>query len=323
MSLSQQKIRVAVIGVGYLGRLHAQKYKASATADLIGVVDSKAITAQAVADEFTTTAYQDYRPLLDKIDAVSIVVPAQHHYAIARDFLDHGVHVLVEKPMTTLAADAHALVAAAAQKSLVLQVGLLERFNPAVLALEGVLKNPMFIESHRVAPFNIRGIDVSVVLDLMIHDIDLILNVVDAPVTRIDANGAAVLTSTIDIANARLQFANGCVANVTASRAGFKSERRMRVFQQDAYISMDLANRKLTVRRKAEGTPESGIPEIISDEQTFAEHDALATEIAAFLDCVAHGKRPLVSGEVGVRALEVASEITRLLLQEPSLDSSG
>ena len=306
-------IRTAVAGVGYLGKFHAEKYAALEGSRLTGVADTNVSAAETVAAKLGVPAYADYRDLLDKVDAVSIVVPTQLHYEVAKSFLEHGVHVLVEKPITATVAQARELVELAAARRLILQVGHLERFNPAILALDTVLAQPLFIESHRVAPFNPRGADVSVILDLMIHDIDIILDIVGAPVTRIDANGVAVLSKDIDIANARLQFGNGCVANVTASRVGLKTERKMRLFQNDAYISIDFHNKKLGIHRKGPGEMFPGIAEIDSQEQVFAQGDALKSEIAAFLAAIAQGSRPVVSGEDGQRALETAMEITRLL----------
>jgi len=308
-------LKTAVIGVGYLGKFHAEKYAALPGSTLIGVADADAETAQAIADKHGVAAYADYRELLDKVDAVSIVVPTQLHYDVAKEFLSRGVHVLLEKPITATVDQASELVAIAAEHGAVFQVGHLERFNPAILALEDILKQPLFIESDRVAPFNPRGADVSVVLDLMIHDIDIILDIVGSPLERIDANGVPVLSQDIDIANARLQFANGCVANVTASRVGLKSERKMRLFQHDAYISIDYQNKKLGVHRKGSGEMYPGIAEIDSEELVFEQGDALKAEIEAFLKAIAEGTEPVVSGADGLRALETALEITHLLGQ--------
>lgn len=306
-------LKTAVVGVGYLGKFHAEKYAALPGSHLVGVADADADNARAIADNHGVTAYTDYHELLGHVDAVSIVVPTQLHYEVARDFLDNGVHVLLEKPITATVDQARELVELASKRKVVLQVGHLERFNPAILALEDVLKEPLFIESDRVAPFNPRGADVSVILDLMIHDIDIILDVVGSPLQRIDANGVAVLSRDIDIANARLQFTNGCVANVTASRVGLKSERKMRLFQHDAYISIDFQNKKLGVHRKGAGEMFPGIAEIDSEETVFEQGDALKAEIAAFLKAVTEGTAPVVGGEDGLRALETAMAITGLL----------
>ena len=210
---------------------------------------------------------------------------------------------------------ARELVNIAAENNLVFQIGHLERFNPAVMALDNVLKEAQFIESHRIAPFNPRGADVNVILDLMIHDIDIILDFVRSPVKSIQANGVPVLSNDIDVANARIQFESGCVANVTASRVSMKSERKMRIFQPDAYITIDFQNKKLGVHRKGEGEMFPGIAEIDSLEREFEQGDALLTESAAFLKSINEKSRPVVSGEDGMRALETAIEITRLLSQ--------
>jgi len=310
-----QPIRTAVIGVGYLGRFHSQKYQQLPQATLVAVCDSNPATAEKVAHELGVRASSDYQSLLPEIDAVSIVVPTQQHFDVARHCLAAGKHVLLEKPMTTTVAEARELVEVARKQHVVLQVGHLERFNPAILAMDELIKQPLFIESDRVAPFNPRGADVNVVMDLMIHDIDIILDIVDAPVVRIDAKGVAVLSKDFDIVNARLEFANGCVANVTASRAGMKSERKMRLFQHDAYISIDFQNKKLGVHRKGAGELYPGVANIDSTEKTFDKGDALLAEIESFLGCIAQQKNPIVSGEDGLRALETALEITRILKQ--------
>ncbi|KPK55971.1 MAG: UDP-N-acetyl-D-glucosamine dehydrogenase [Thiotrichales bacterium SG8_50] len=307
------RLRTAVIGVGYLGKFHAEKYAALGRADLVAVADSNATTAANIAQQLDCRAVTDYRDLLGQVDAVSVVVPTQLHHRVTKDFLERGTHVLVEKPITATAEQAQELIDIATAQNLVLQVGHLERFNPSILALEGVLSQPQFIESHRVAPFNPRGADVNVILDLMIHDIDIILDIVAAPVQRIDANGVAVLSKDVDIANARIAFTNGCVANVTASRAGLKRERKMRLFQHDAYITIDFQNKKLGIHRKGKGEMYPGIAEIDSEERVFDQGDALKSEIESFLDCIVNAKPPVVSGMDGKRALETAIEITRLL----------
>ncbi|MBD3670713.1 MAG: Gfo/Idh/MocA family oxidoreductase [Gammaproteobacteria bacterium] len=309
------KIRSAVVGVGYLGKFHADKYAALSDSELVAVCDANEATAREIADKHGVEAYSDHRQLIGQVDAVSIVVPTQLHYQVAREFLENGIHVMLEKPITATVDEAAELVEIAAKNKLVLQVGHLERFNPAILALDKVLTQPMFIESQRIAPFNPRGADVNVILDLMIHDIDIILDLVDSEVKRIDAKGVAVLSNDIDISNARIEFENGCVANVTASRAGMKSERKMRIFQHDTYISVDFGNKKLGIHSKGEGEMFPGVAEIDSQEQIFDAGDALYSEIESFLKCIKDGTSPVVSGEDGKRALETAMEITRLLGQ--------
>ncbi|HEB58940.1 MAG TPA: Gfo/Idh/MocA family oxidoreductase [Gammaproteobacteria bacterium] len=305
-------LRTAVIGVGYLGRFHAQKYGASPMAELVGVVDADARRGEEVAAELGCEFFAGI-DALPAVDAVSIVVPTQLHYDIAHALLANGTHVLLEKPMTTTVAEAQTLIDTARANDTVLQIGHLERFNPAILALDGVLNEPLFIESHRVAPFNPRGADVNVVLDLMIHDIDIILDIVGSEVEHMDVSGVPVLSDDIDIANARLRFANGCIANVTASRAGMKSERKMRIFQHDAYLSVDFQNRKLGVHRKGAEVDERGIPQIESEQQSFEAGDALRAEIDAFLDAIINGTPPVVSGEDGMNALKAAIAITDML----------
>ena len=307
------RLRAAVIGAGYLGRFHAQKYAALPQVDLLAVVDTDAATRERVAREVGCEPVADFRELLGKVDAVSVVTPTPLHHRVSLDFLEAGAHVLVEKPITSTMDEARELVAAATRCGKVLQVGHLERFNPAILAVEGLLDRPRFVESNRLAPFKPRGTDVSVVLDLMIHDIDLILNIVGSPVASIDAVGASVFTDEIDIANARIRFENGCVADATASRISMKSERKLRVFQADAYLSVDLQQKVLTMVRKGSGAAQAGVPPVEINEQSFDPGDALRDEIVSFLECIDTGRRPVVSGEDGLRALETAIRIGELL----------
>jgi predicted dehydrogenase len=240
---------------------------------------------------------------------VSIVTPTPLHFSIAQAFLEAGAHVLVEKPMTATVVEGQRLIETARRAGRVLQVGHLERFNAAVQAVQPILGVPRFIESARLAPFKQRGTDVDVVLDLMIHDIDLILSIVGSPVTAVDAIGTSVFSGEIDIANARLRFANGCVANATASRVSMKTERRLRLFQDDAYVSVDLHQKVLTVIRKKDGTSSDGMPQVDIQETSYEQGDALKAEIEAFLEAASSGKPPAVSGEDGLKALEVAVTI--------------
>lgn len=309
------KVRAAVVGVGYLGSFHAQKYVDLPDVELVAVVDSDPQTARDVAARFNVPAVHEFRELLCDVDAVSVVVPTVLHYGVAKELLERGIHVLLEKPMTTTVAQADDLIELAARNHAALQVGHLERFNAAVLALKGVLQVPLFIESHRLAPFKTRGADVDVVLDLMIHDIDIIRSIVRSPILSIDATGAAVLSNKTDIANARIRFESGCVVNVTASRVSMKTERKMRVFQNDAYISIDFQNNKLTIHRKETPGPHSKVPQISTHETIYAKDDPLKAEIAAFVNVVKLGHPPIVSGEDGRLALQTAIEITRQLEQ--------
>jgi predicted dehydrogenase len=303
-------MRTAVVGVGYLGRFHAQKYATLPNSTLIGVADAQATARDAIAAELGTRAVADYRDLLGQVDAVSIVTPTPSHHAIATAFLDAGAHVLLEKPMTVTAAEAESLIEIARRKKLVLQVGHLERFNAAVQALQPILRVPRFIESARLAPFKVRGTEVDVVLDLMIHDIDLILSIVRSPVVAVDAIGSSVFSKEIDIANARLRFANGCVANATASRVSLKTERKLRMFQDDAYVSVDLHQKVLTVIRKGAGVGADGMPQVAIEETNFEQGDALKSEIEAFLQAAESGTEPPVTGEDGLAALRAAISIT-------------
>ncbi len=303
-------MRTAVIGVGYLGRFHAQKYAALPGSELVAVVDPAESTRAAVAAELGVAAVADYRQLLGRVDAVSVVTPTPQHFAIASAFLEAGAHVLVEKPMTATVAEGERLVETARRTGRVLQVGHLERFNAAVQALQPILTVPRFVESARLAPFKQRGTDVDVVLDLMIHDIDLILSIVRSPVVSVDAIGTRVFSGETDIANARLRFANGCVANATASRVSLKTERKLRLFQDDAYASVDLHQKVVTVIRKGAGVGADGTPQVSIDESSYEQGDALKAEIEAFLHAAATGGAPAVSGEDGLAALRVAVSIT-------------
>jgi predicted dehydrogenase len=305
-----QKIRAAVIGVGYLGRFHAQKYAQAEDCELVAVVDARAEARTAVAAELATRALSDYRELLGGVDVVSVVTPTPLHFAISRDFLMNGAHVLVEKPITETAAEARELIGVAARAGRILQVGHLERFNAAILAAEPYLKSPRFFECHRLAPYRERGTDVNVVLDLMIHDIDIVQTIVDAPITSIDAIGTPVFSGEIDIANARIRFANGCVANATASRVSLKTERKLRIFEDDAYLSLDLQQQILTLIRKRPPGELSGALPVSIEEQSLEQGDALKAEIDSFLKCVRTGAPPVVTGEAGLRALETATRIT-------------
>jgi predicted dehydrogenase len=302
-------IRTAVIGVGYLGRFHAQKYASLPNSQLVGIADPSGAARSAVGAELEVAAHEDYRELLGKVDAVSIVTPTPSHFEVAKAFLEAGASVLVEKPMTVTIAEGEGLIEIAARLKRTLQVGHLERFNAAVLAVQPTLTIPRFIESARLAPFKHRGTDVDVVLDLMIHDIDLILSIVRSPVVSVDAIGSSVFSKEIDIANARLRFANGCVANATASRVSLKTERKLRLFQDDAYLSLDLQQKILTVIRKGNGVGPDGMPQVAIDENTYEQGDALKSEIEAFLDAVASGGPPPVTGEDGLLALRTAVSI--------------
>lgn len=307
------KIRCAVIGVGYLGRFHAQKYKLIDNAELVAVCDPNQKALETVSHELQVPGYANYHDLFDKVDAVSIAATTNRHYEIACSFLEKGIHVLIEKPMTETIAQATELIQLAQKHRAKLQVGHLERFNSARLAVDEYLDNPLFIDSQRLAPYNPRGADVNVILDVMIHDIDLIQNMVKSPIVSISAQGAPVLTNSIDIANARITFANHCVANLTASRISFKTERTTRIFQNDTYLSIDYQNKKFAVFKKGNGELFPGIPDIIHEQKEFAKGDALFEEIKAFIKCIEEDSTPLVTGEDGLHALETADKITSLI----------
>ena len=254
------KIKIAVIGVGYLGRFHAQKYDQLKDTNLIAVCDINKKTAAKVANELGCDAITDYKDVIDKVDAVSISSTTKTHFEITKYFLQHGKHVLVEKPICTTLAEAQELVALAKQHDCILQVGHLERYNRVILALQEVLDNPRFIESVRAAPFNLRTIDVNVAFDLMIHDIDIIRSLVPSNIKHISANGVSVLSSYIDIANARIEFDNDCVANVTASRVNAKVIRKMRLFQKNGHLALDLSQKRLAHYSVGENEIYPGIP---------------------------------------------------------------
>jgi predicted dehydrogenase len=305
-----KKIRAAVVGVGYLGRFHAQKYARIPDCELIAVVDPDRQAREAVAEELGTRALPEHRTLLGEVDAVSVVTPTPAHFAIARELLAGGAHVLVEKPITETPEEARELIRLAREHERVLQVGHLERFNSTILAAEPYLEAPRFIECHRLAPYRERGTDVNVVLDLMIHDIDIIQTIVRAPIETIDAVGAPVFSDEIDIANARIRFANGCVANATASRVSLRTERKLRIFEDAAYLSLDLHQKIMTVIRKRPEPPATGELPVTIEERSLEQGDALLAEIESFLGCIRSGGDPVVSGEAGLRALETAIRIT-------------
>ncbi len=306
-------VRTAVVGCGHFGRYHAEKYAALAGAELVAVVDCEPERARALGARLGAEALDDPGDLVGRVEAASVVVPTRAHFRVARQLLDGGLHVLLEKPLAATLEEADALIALAAARGVVLQIGHLERFNAAVLALADVLKEPLFIESHRLAPFQPRGTDVDVVLDLMIHDIDLIQQLVGRPLARIDAVGVPVLSVEDDIANARLHFEGGCVVNVTASRVSLKSERRMRLFQRDAYVSIDFQAGEATIARKGSGEMFPGVPDVRLERRRFEANDPLRLEIEAFLAAVRGERAVAVSGADGRLALDSALRITRAL----------
>lgn len=309
--------------MGHLGRLHARVYSELDSCELVGVHDADQAHSEEVASAFGTTSFSALEPLLDRVDAVSLATPTSSHHELGMRCLSSGVHLLVEKPIAGTVAEARGLVDAARKAGLVLQVGHIERFNAAVRAAMRVLDGPKFVEVHRLGVFVPRGTDVAVVLDLMIHDIDLILATVAADVRSIEAVGVPVLSPSIDIANARLSFADGCVANITASRVSREKVRKIRFFQPDAYITVDtLAPRAQVFRKKSlpadtllrisSGEIDGGLEDIVDYEDLpLDDTEPLRLELASFVEAVSTGGAPLVSGEDGLRALEVALEILR------------
>ncbi len=308
-----EKLRVGVVGVGYLGRFHALIYSRMSNVELVGVVDADPETAARVALEAGCEAFAQSQDLLGKIDAVSIVVPTAAHLTEAQPFLEKGVHMLLEKPIATTVEEGRKIVQLAEQAEVVLQIGHLERFNAGVMALAGRIVNPRFIEAHRMGGFVARATDVDVVSDLMIHDIDIILSLVKSDITSISAVGTPVLTSHVDIANARLEFANGTVANVIASRVSEKKMRRIRVFEENRYESLDFIEQHIET---AYPKPRSGEawPEVVMEKIDIDPVKPLDAELSAFVDCVACGRTPLVDGQVGQEALEVALRVKEQIL---------
>ena len=300
----QKPIRVAVIGAGKLGKRHAEVYSKMSGIELVGVCDIHEDRAKESASHCRTKAFTDHRQLLNLVDAVSIVVPSEKHFMISRDFLQNGTQLLIEKPITTRLAEADELLEIANKHSLILQVGHIERFNSAIRAIKNVIQTPRFIECHHLGPYDPRVADIGVTLDLMIHDIDIVLDLVKSPVKHIDAVGACILSKTEDIANARVRFANGAVCNLTASRVTPDVQRRIRIFQDNAYISLDYVNQEAQIYTKDNGS-------IHHKKIDITKSDSLKEELSDFIDCVRHKKRPLVSGEEGREALAVALEISK------------
>jgi predicted dehydrogenase len=308
-SEDMKKLRVGVIGVGYLGQFHAEKYARMNDVELVGVVDIDKDRAADVAEKVNTKAIIDHKELFGNVDAVSIVAPTPVHFAIAKDFLLNNIDILIEKPITETTEEADELIYLAESKDLVIQVGHLERFNPAFVALKDIVKKPMFIESHRLSIFQGRCTDVSVVLDLMIHDIDLILNFVGSEISAVYASGVPVVSEHVDIANARLEFESGCVANVTASRISTKNERKIRLFQRDAYVSVDFSKKEITAIQQTGSTDCGLIPGMDIKQVSFETGDALENELKSFVNAVTHRETPVVTAQMGRDALEIALNI--------------
>lgn len=313
-----KKLRTAVVGVGYLGRFHAQKYKSIEQCELVAVCDVNKEQAEKVAAELGVKALTDYTQLIGQVDAVTIAATTSMHYEITKYFLEKNVHVQVEKPMTATVEQGKELCALAKAHNLKLQVGHIERFNPALLSAQEKFKKPLFIECHRLAPFKPRGADVNVVLDLMIHDIDIILSIVRSDPIKVDAVGTEVLTSTPDIANARIEFASGAVANVTASRVSQKAQRKFRMFQQNQYLSIDFGSGEVNLLTKTGEMKDGELP-LEADAWSLTKGDALLSETQSFVKSVLEDRPPIVSGEDGLVALELAERIMNAIAEHKKL----
>jgi predicted dehydrogenase len=303
------EIRVGVVGVGYLGQFHAEKYANMEGVELVGVADIDSHRAKEVAKRCRTQPFFHHSQLFEKVQAVSIAVPTLLHYPITKDFFLKGTDVLLEKPITSTLEEADDLIEIAESKSLIFQVGHLERFNGALSALKGIVQSPVYIESHRLSPFPERGIDVNVVLDLMIHDIDILLSLVNSKVSKIDSVGIPVLTSHSDVANARIEFENGCRANLTASRVSKEKIRKTRIFQPTGTLSIDYLSQKASFTKRVQHQTKSKTAEIVTEEIPVKKVDSLQAEIHSFLQSVRDRKAAQISGRDGKRALEVARQI--------------
>lgn len=317
-------INVAVIGVGYLGRIHAKIYHGMADANLVAVVDTDASAAGRVAEEHGCRAFSDLDQLFASdlaLDAVSVVVPTSLHLEVARPFLDRRIHMLLEKPVAPTVEDSESIVSMAAGRGVILQVGHLERFNAGVMKLAELADNPRFIEVHRLGEFVARATDVDVVTDLMIHDIDIVLSLVPSELRSVSATGTRVITDHVDIANARLEFVNGAVANVTASRVSRNRFRRIRVFANEHYLGLNFTDQQLEEVRPGERDPETGYPRLVERRIEVEPQLPLNAELAHFIDCVRHGSRPLVSGEDGLTAVKVADRVKQSIAQSIEMTS--
>ncbi|GBQ09000.1 oxidoreductase [Saccharibacter floricola DSM 15669] len=320
----QSVFRVGIVGVGHFGRLHAVKVAQHPKETLIGVHDPDIKRARAVARDVGCRVFESYEALLEQVDAVVIATPAESHYALGLAALETGRHVLVEKPIAASVEEGHALAAKAAQCSCVLQVGHLLRYSAEHRAITERITQPVYIEATRIAPFKIRGTDVSVVLDLMIHDLDLVLAIVDSPIASIDALGVAVSSPHDDIANARVRFENGCVATITASRVSLKTERRMRLFGKEGYLSADFMARELSFINRSHGLPLLGTGGFSREAIKWKDHDNLTAEHDAFVASCLHGAPVLVDAQAGLRALEAALRVAEeIRLSQALMKSSG
>ncbi len=314
------ELRAAVVGVGRLGALHARKYTNLAGVRLCYVIDADTMRAREIATETGAVSLPDHRALAGKVELASVAAPGLAHYAIARDLMLAGIDVLLEKPMAATLAEARELAVIAHDCGRILQIGHLERFNPAIVRLRPLLNNPRFIECHRLAPFTERGTDVDVILDLMIHDLDVILSVTSAPVRSLEAVGVAILTDRIDVANARIRFAGRLIANLNTSRVAPRTERKIRFFQPDAYISLDYGARRIQVYRKEPPPAGASYPVISAEQIEIDEGDPLRDEIAAFVQSVRTRRVPEVDPAAGLRVMELSERIVTAI-REASLET--
>lgn len=307
------ELRCAVVGVGYLGRFHAQKYKASTKAKLVGVYDKSPEQAKKVADELGVDVFNSIQDMVGEVDAVTIAATTTAHYELSQFFLKNNIHVNVEKPITSLSSQAEELCRLADEKKLVLQVGHVERFNPALIAVKEKLKDPLYIECHRLAPYKPRGVDVDVVLDLMIHDIDLILSLVKSKPVSVAAIGTSILTDTTDIANARIEFESGAVANITASRVSETAQRKLRVFLKDQYLSIDFGEGQIGLVDKV---TVDGKVSMEKQSWSLEKEDALQKETDAFIQAVLGESECLVPGIDGLNAIKLAEQVIETIKQK-------
>jgi predicted dehydrogenase len=305
------KIRTAVIGVGYLGQFHAEKYAGLPNVELVGVVDQDGARAGQIADKLNTRAFDEPARLLGNVDAVSIVVPTVLHHRVAKQFLEAGVHVLLEKPVTVTLEQADELISLAEKKRVILQVGHIERFNPAITAIKPLLKTPRYVQAERSAPFTVRCTDVNVVLDLMIHDLDIATDVAGSKPNKVSAMGTSVITREIDSVIARIVFENGCVADVAASRVSDEKKRVIRIFEGDRLYTADYQTQKAFVSRRGTAT----VPDLVTNELPTERRDTLLDEIRSFIASIESGKRPQVGGTEGRNALALARQITQCIEQ--------
>mgnify|MGYP000511655108 FL=1 len=304
------KVKIAVIGIGYLGEFHAQKYKANKNADLIGIVDTNKQRSEEISNRIGVKSYNDYKSIIDQVDAVSIVVPTNLHYKIAKFFIENKKHVLIEKPFASNTAEARKLKKISEKNKTILQIGHLERFNKAFVELKDKVKNPLFIECNRISPFKIRGTEVDVIMDLMIHDLDIIMSINKSKIKNIQASGISVLTSKTDIANARIVFEDNCVCNLSSSRISDKIERKMRVFQKNSYFSLDYQNSSLGTYKKIKN---KNVVSIEKKENSFPQNDSLKDEIDSFVKCIKNNKKAVVDASDGLNALTYALKISNLI----------